>query len=47
MLQNALFAMLRVNILDKQKPNSQPGGELTEPIGTKKTQNLTMNKVHF
>ena len=42
MLQNSLFAML--NILDKLKPNSQLGGELIEPIGTNKTQNLTITK---
>ena len=45
MLQNALFTMLI--ILDKLKPNSQLGGELTEPIGTNKTRNLTMTKAHF
>ena len=37
----------KYNLLDKLKPNSQPGSELTEPIGTKKTRNLTMTKAHF
>ena len=45
MLQNAIFAM--PNILDKLKPNSQPGGKLIRSNETKKTQNLAMAKVHF
>ena len=45
MQQNALFAMQ--NILDKPKPNSQPGGGLTEQIETNKTRNLTMIIAHF
>ena len=45
MLQNALLAM--PSISDKLKPNSQPGGELTEPIRTNKNQNLTTTKAHF
>ena len=45
MLQNILFAMQ--NISDQMKSNFQPGGELTEPSGTNKTQNLTMVEAHF